>query len=117
MMIRRKQMAAFEADKRRRFVRGMIDHVGRFFSRRCFELGDDAVREWVEHGVDRAAFYGLASERDVCKYIDVMFAFGRDVDRDPGCRWAAAILQDGSLRPARERADRLAEAALEHHRG
>jgi hypothetical protein len=46
----------------------------------------------VQHGIKRAAGYGLTARRDVCKYIDLMIVFGRNFDTDRRYRWAGEIL-------------------------
>ncbi len=113
MIIRREQMQALEAYMRDRFVSSTVAHVERFFPERCERLGEDGVREWVDHGIERAGAYGIVAERDVSKYIDVQFAFGRDFDTDPQCPWAAAVLTDETIGTPRERVEGLGDAALE----
>ena len=38
------------------------------------------LRSFVEHGIDRAAGYGIEAERDVWKYLNLMAVFGRHFD-------------------------------------
>ncbi len=92
LTVRKEQMEALDRDKRKRFVNHMAEHLQKFFPKKCASLGDKQVREWIEHGIDRAQSYRIISERDVCKYLDVMFVFGKNFDCDAQLPWAAKIL-------------------------
>ena len=56
----------------------------------------------------RSRTYGIVTECDVCKYIDLMIAFGRDFDQE--CVWARETLTDEEADLA-DRIDALYEAA------
>ena len=115
LILRNEQMRAFDADRRRRFEQQMFEHARRYFPERCRMLGDEQTREWILHGIDRSGSYGIVSDRDVCKYIDVMFVYGREFDVDPQCRWAPKILGPQHTDPARKAA-LLLEAAKRHEK-
>ena len=90
----------------------MVEHLRKFFSDECELLGEDGTRQTIHYAIERAGEYGIVSERDVCIYTDVMFAFGRDFDKDPKLPWAAQILNDESLKDSpSEKVDKLYEAA------
>lgn len=113
LTIRKEQLRVLDRDKRQRFVAKMLKHVQEFFPRQCALLGEKQLSEWVEQGINRAASYRIASERDVCKYIDVMIFFGKDFDQDPRLPWASKILKVHYSKPA-EKARLLFEAAKQH---
>jgi hypothetical protein len=92
LIIRKPQLEALGARHRSAFAARMGEHLQRFFPERCRALGAEGVAEAIEHGITRSALYGITSERDVCKYIDLMFVFGRDLDRAESHPWAARIL-------------------------
>ncbi len=71
----------------------MVVHLNKHFPKNCAALGEAGVREAIGAGIASAKKYGIVSERDVCKYINLMFAFGRDFDVDPKLPWAAQILR------------------------
>jgi hypothetical protein len=98
------------ADLRRRFVDRMVAHIAEFFPSRFQELGEQAVREWIEDGIQRASQYRIRSERDVCKFIDIMIVFGRNFDTDPQCPWAPPILKAEPTDPSMK-TERLLESA------
>jgi hypothetical protein len=110
LTIRREQIETLNADLRRRFETRMVAHVNQFFRQRCELLGEGGVREWIVAGIERAAGYGIKAEVDVCRYIDVMFVFGRGFDTDPRYPWAARILNARAANP-RARVDHLVKSA------
>ena len=61
----------------------------------------------IRYGVERAGSYGIGTERDVCKYIDLMFAFGRDFDKNQDLPWASRILEDDTLKSPTVKTERL----------
>lgn len=108
------QMAALDGLNRALYVERVTAHLTRFFPEHCTALGPAGLREAIDHGIARAASYGIIGERDVCLYLDLMVAFGRDFDQDPNLPWAAAILNDDAIPAPKQRINRLHDAALAH---
>ena len=96
----------------RRFVESTVEHVRRYFAAQCRALGEKGTREMVLHGLKRAKAHGFTAEADVSKYIDVMFAYGRDFDQDPQLPWASRILGDRSLGNDETRINALCDEAI-----
>jgi len=113
LVIREKQMRAFRAYMTNRFEDRMVLHVKEYFPKEFGALGEDAVRETIRHGIDRAWAYEIAVEHDVSRYINLMFTYGKDFDLNPALSWAAAILNDTKL-SGPSRMDRLYEEAEKH---
>lgn len=63
-------------------------HLREHLSDECRALGA-AFEQVVERGIDRARSYGLRSERDLAKFLNLVLVFGTDFDRES---WAARIL-------------------------
>jgi len=114
MKINKKQRAALSEEGIKDFENRMVKHLEKFFPAYCDTLGDAAVRRLVRYGILRAETYGVVAERGVCIYIDAMFAFGRDFDRDPDVPWAAKILKSKAIKNPSTRVDRLFEASFDH---
>jgi hypothetical protein len=114
--IRKEQLRVLDRDRRDRFVAQMLQHLQEFFPSQCASLGEKQLREWVNHGIDRAASYHIASQRDVCKYIDFMIMFGRNFDQDSQLPWASKILSVYHTRPD-EKMRLLFEAAKQNQPG
>src|SRR3712207_149661 len=92
--IRRAQIDAMSARLAARWEERMVLHLVTFFPELASELGEAGLRDAIKLGEKKAARYGIHSERDVCKFLNFMFAFGFDFDVDPGLPWAAQILND-----------------------
>ncbi len=107
---------AFKEKARGRFEDRMIEHLRRCFPSQFDDPGEEALRELIRAGVDKANGYGFVAERDVCKFIDLMVVFGEKFDKDRSLPWAREILSDPEEEDPSERIERLFDAALEHAR-
>ena len=112
MIIRGKQLHSLSQAAAKSFVDRMVAHVRTFFPDRCTRLGQEAVRQWIELGIVRAERYGILAERDVCRYIDLMFELGRDYHQDPQFAKLRGILEDEKVKNPADRLDRLYRDAL-----
>ena len=81
--IRKEHVEAFERVALANYEDRMVAHLKKFFSERCETMGELKVRDAIQYGIHRASGYGIVAERDVCLYIDIMFAFGHHFDKDP----------------------------------
>ena len=78
----------------------MVVHLNETFPEKCEALGDAKIRETVKYGIQRSASYGITSEGDVRKYIDLMLMFGLDFDQDPQLPWGLCDpRQSGNNKP------------------
>jgi hypothetical protein len=111
--IRAAQVKAFEQAARKDFEDRMVLHLNEFFPDECRAMGEAALREMIRYGIGRAASHGIIMEPDVCKYLTLMMAYGRDFDCDPNHPWASAVLNDPVLTDPETKADCLYEAGLD----
>lgn len=109
--IRPEQLRALEMSPRRVFEARMAAHLESFFEDQCARLGEGGQRSAIRYGLSRARRHGLTREREVCKYIDLMFTFGRDFDTRPDLDWVPEVLEL-NCRPS-VKMKRLMDAALE----
>lgn len=107
MKIRKEQMQAFPKAIETNLECRLYAHVCRALAERCRQMGESAVRRLIRDGLERTARYGIVSEYDRCRYVDLMVLVGPDFDAEPG---PAEVLGDTSLRPA-GKIDRLFEWA------
>jgi hypothetical protein len=114
LIIRKEQLAVFGPVGRKAFEDRMIAHLKRAFPEQVESLGEPKLRETIQYGTQRAASYRIPSERDVCKYIDLMIFYGRDFDKDPKLPWAQSILQNQNIRNPTTKIERLYKAAQKH---
>ena len=103
--IRRAQMKVFEKTALRNFAGRAVEHLETYFPDQCAAMGKEAVLDAVRFGMGRAAHHHFETERDILRYLTLMFTFGKDFDRDPEIPWARAILTNGAS--ARKRTDAL----------
>lgn len=90
-MIRDAQLKALGQVALDAFAARVEAHLRRHFRETCEQLGPFEVREAVAQGIEAAHGYKIVSERGLCKYLALMFVFGRSFDRDQ--RWAKKILK------------------------
>src|SRR5580704_896684 len=111
LTIRKEQLAAFGLLGEKTFEDRVIAHLKKVFPEQSESLGEPKLRESIQYGKQRAASYKIISERDVCKYIDLMIVYGRDFDKDPNHPWAQSILQNQAIRSPSSKIERLYKAA------
>jgi len=114
-IIRRAQMEKFSEAAVSRFEGKLMIHLRTLFPRVCSRLGEQGVRDVIQHGIRRAAEYGIVRERDVSRYIGVMFMFGPEFDRKTK-DFFHDVLRDPVL-GAGARSNALCKAALSRLRG
>lgn len=114
LVIRKKQMDVFEQAALRNFEDSMVDHVKEFFPNHYRVAGGEVVLNVVRYGIKRAETYEFTSERNVCLYITVMFMLGSNFDKDFMFPWAVDILEKEDVAGPSERADELADKALDY---
>lgn len=99
LIIRQAQMDVFSQIEVQKFEDWMVSHLKQFFPTQSQALGEPQLREMTRHGIRHAANHGITTERDVCKFIDLMIVFGRDFDTDGRNMWAREVL-DREKEPA-----------------
>ena len=109
--MRQAHMQAFAETSKKSFENRMVEHLNKHFPEHCDKLGEEGVRETIRYGIDRAASYDITAERDVCKYIDLMFVFGQDFDQDEKYPWARKELEYPHRLSRHRLIDRLCDAA------
>ncbi|MHC4605732.1 MAG: hypothetical protein ACYTAF_02195 [Planctomycetota bacterium] len=82
-----------------RFPERMVRHLWKHFPDFCKGLGPTLTREAVFEGIERAFRYGIWGDREVCLFIDLLFAFGPTFDVDEEYAWLHPILNDGMMDP------------------
>ena len=111
LTIRESQMKTLRLSVERRFKAKLRRHAMMYFPETAAELGDD-LPEAIIHAVKRARQYGFDGEREICRYLNLEFRFGRNYDADPNCQWARDLLR--SSLPGPPRMQQLYELAVRH---
>lgn len=89
----------------------LVAHVRRAFPEQCQQLGEDRTHVVVLYGLGRALEHGFNRRQQIARYLNLMFLFGADFDRDPKLPWASQVLTEPSLKDELDRMDRLQRAA------
>ncbi len=93
LTIRTTQRRALRRGYQNHFKHRLSSHVRKFFSSQCQQLDETELNSRIEAALARAATHGFATERALCRYLDLTFAFGPEFDRT--MPWAAATLNEG----------------------
>ena len=113
LQLRHRQFEELRAVPLEGFEDQMVAHLREHFPDDCRAMDDAALRVWIRYGIERAEAHGLSSQRDVCKYLNLMMTFGRDFDvQEPTARWARPILGDPEISDPSARIERLCEEAM-----
>ncbi len=95
----------------RKFTEDMVAHVATWFPEHLAASGEAAVRETIAHCIRRAGQYRFITTRNICLYLNAMFAWGSFFDTDPQCAWAQQLLNDRSFPNSTTRINALSEAS------
>ncbi len=112
LTIRKEQTAVFEDASRLDFENRMMAHIKKFFPEHYAALAEEKTRQLIQFAIERAETHGIVNERDVCKFTDLMIAFGPGFEQDPKCPWAAKILTDPAVTTPSKRVDKLYDQGI-----
>jgi hypothetical protein len=108
----RRQIDAVAEGPRREFILRMTRHLRQFFPWHAGALDETQLHTLIEYGIERGAALGIVAERDVCKLVDLMVAFGPLFESDPRHPWAGRILMHAKGSDPSELVNALYDAAL-----
>ena len=112
IQIRPEQINAFQVSAIENFIDSVVPHLREFFPETCADLGEPDTRAVVRLGIEMAQSYGIDREVFFCEFVDLIFLFGIDFDKDPALPWASEILLDESIQDQLALMDHLWEAGL-----
>lgn len=107
--IRPPQVEALSKASLRSFEDRMLAHLREYFPVKCTPMKEEEIRREIRRGMEKANTYGFTTEREICLFTDLMFAFGPEFDKDPKHPWAGGILRDKSYPDSQTRIDQLYE--------
>jgi hypothetical protein len=113
LQIRKEQLEALSKVPESVFTEKMMLHIRKHFPSHYEALGEENSRKLIGHGIERGKHHGFISERNACKFIDLMLCFGIDFDTDKKHRWAVEILSKTWIN-ARSKMDALFDAGLKN---
>lgn len=96
LTIRRKQMAAFEAQSPDQLLRAIAAWLRARDPAALVSLNDQILQRRVEWGIGRARQWGMETDCSIAVFISLLFRIGPQFDRHPAI---ARYLQDSSRTP------------------
>ncbi len=102
LTIRSQQMQALSEYMQANFEDRLIRHISEDFPEEFKKMGgseenDAPVREFVKKGCSKATSYGISTERDISRFIDLMLRFGEGFETLDSMEWTVPILNDETL--------------------
>jgi hypothetical protein len=107
IVIRHVQMAQFAADRRRRTLAGLCDALRASYPTQLTALTPIALYRRVMQAIGRAEAYGLDSEEDWRRYLELTVLHGWDFDQRPALAWMRQCLTDERISMPAARLTRL----------
>jgi len=114
LVLRRAQIKAMGQPYRERLADELVLHVTDHFPAEARALAPDELRATVVEGIGAAEGHGFAEDRDIARFLNLMFTFGRHFDRDPSLGWATRLLARSGRIPAGSLMNKLYVEALRH---
>jgi hypothetical protein len=99
LKIREQQVEALRRAAEKVFETRMVAHLRQHFPGPCEALDHEGLRERIRFGIARARRHGFTSQKDHCRFVDLMFVLGDRFDEDPQLPWVSAILADATVAP------------------
>jgi len=103
-------MRVFSKVNVKTFQEHAIAHLEKVLPERCAQAGPQSVRESVETAFQKARGYGLKTELDILRYLNLMYVLGFGFDTDSRYPWAHEILTDSTLASGSKASKLMAQA-------
>lgn len=113
LVVSQQQFGALEARLRNDYIVRVERHVRQFFPKHAAALNTEQLHALVEYGIERGAARGIVAERDVCKLVDLMVAFGPQFETDKQQPWAARVLSAAKGKTPTQLVNELYDAGLD----
>jgi hypothetical protein len=95
LTIRKEQIKVFDEMAMKQFIESMVIHVKKHFPEESKPMDDEQLKNYIRDVISSGKKYGLVSERDICKYLNLTMHFGKDFDKNPENEWMKTMLMDG----------------------
>lgn len=112
IIIRPTQLAAFQDLRHERFLDAMAAHARREFPSAVAALDEVALRRQVGTVAEQASAYGIDTERDHARFLNLAIALGWSFFTQPGFSWVGEYLQDRQVSDMGARVDRVVSRCI-----
>jgi len=79
LQLRIAQVRTFDSLHHRSFLLRLREHLRGYFPIECQALDEQGLERVTRLGLDQAKAFGLAKERDLVKFLNLIFVFGEDI--------------------------------------
>ena len=97
LVIRNEQIKVLEQIARKSFEDRMMEYLSRQLPDVCRIMDEATVRESIQKGIEHAGRYGIISEYDVARYIELRHRFSQDFETVFDAPWAKEILENPDM--------------------
>lgn len=113
LTLRARQMQALGEAAHELFIAAMCTHARTYFPATAWLLTDAELDDQVRACIGRAMTYGLRSQRDTCRFLNLAAQCGWEFDTDPALRWMRRCLDDESVSNPSNRLQLLVRRCLQ----
>jgi len=107
LVIRKEHMEALSKAQEERFIVEMMAHLRTDFPDETSDMGDAALRQYVEDTLDVAKKYGLSSRQDLYRFVNLTMLYGIEFENTDDKHWMHEYLTDPAISDPGKRLERL----------
>ncbi len=112
LQIRAAQIIAFDEERRLRTLDQVRRHLRTHFAENVLQLDEDQLTAEIRQCVQRAATYGIISDRDIVRFAGLCAIFSWDFEMVPENAWMREVLEDAALTEPGRRLEIVFERAM-----
>ena len=93
IILRKNQTATLNSAKLKSFEDAMLAYLKGAYPDSSKQEGETQTRENIRKFLSQAEKYDITIEHDVARFIDLMYAWPYDLEKDPEMSWALEIIK------------------------
>lgn len=98
LVIKKKQMQAFDKERHAQLVRTIMQHCRENWSRQSKEINDKELKKYIEKQLQIASQFEIKHPQEQIHYVNQSFVWGENFHLDRNLEWIQEILNDKNLR-------------------
>jgi hypothetical protein len=96
-VIRKDQQRVLAETVTKKFVMRVERHLNKIWPQKCNEMGAEAVQQSIWRAIDEAKYFGVSTERNVVRYLDLIYSYDWGAYAKNSPSWVTDILHDSDL--------------------
>ena len=97
LKLRKEQIAIFEALFNKKFRADILKHAREDLAEETEEMSDEDIDFLIDEAITRGYSNGIAFERNIMLFFDLLIFKGRHFEKDRKNRWINKVLTDEDL--------------------